>query len=92
MTENAKGALFKNDKQSGNQPDWTGNVELTTELLRELLKEAEQTGKYKARLAAWLKEGQRGKFLSVSLNAPFHKDGSSTGQRGPSKADSDVPW
>lgn len=83
MPENAKGALFKNDKKQGSQPDWTGNIELNVEFLTAVLAEAKQTGVYKARLAAWVKSGNKGTFLSLSLNAPFDKNGKPTGSAGP---------
>jgi hypothetical protein len=47
------GALFKNDRKSEpTQPDYTGNGLLF--------------GK-KVRIAAWIKEGAKGKFMSLSL-------------------------
>ena len=49
-----KGVLFKNDrKEKENQPDYTGKIT--------------RGGKEK-RLAAWLKDGQRGKFMSLQVS------------------------
>jgi hypothetical protein len=90
MPENAKGALFKETNKKGSQPDWTGNIEFSVDLLEAFLIEARKGGPYKARLAAWLKEGQKGKFLSLSLNAPFDKRGQSGSQ--PSRRPADDPF
>ena len=47
------GALFKNDRKSEpSQPDYTGDATFK--------------GK-KVRIAAWIKEGKKGKFMSLSL-------------------------
>lgn len=48
------GALFKNEKTKPTQPDYTGNW-------------TDAAGK-EWRLAAWLKDGKAGKFLSISAS------------------------
>ena len=48
------GTLFKNEKTTDKQPDYTGSI-ITLD------------GK-KFRLAAWVKEGNKGKFLSIKLS------------------------
>jgi hypothetical protein len=49
-----KGVLFKNDrKEKETQPDYTGKITL---------------GGKEKRLAAWLKDGQRGKFMSLQVS------------------------
>lgn len=49
-----QGSLFKNDKKGNEKaPDYTGNV---------------LVGGEKKRLAAWVKEGKSGKFLSVQMS------------------------
>jgi len=49
-----KGVLFKNDrKEKENQPDYTGKITL---------------GGKEKRLAAWLKDGQKGKFMSLQVS------------------------
>jgi len=49
-----KGVLFKNDrKEKETQPYYTGNITL---------------GGKEKRLAAWLKDGQRGKFMSLQVS------------------------
>ena len=47
------GSLFKNTyKQRDNQPDYTGNV---------------MVGGVEYRISSWIKDGQRGKFFSLSF-------------------------
>ncbi len=49
-----KGVLFKNDrKEKETQPDYTGKITL---------------GGKEKRLAAWLKDGQKGKFMSLQVS------------------------
>jgi hypothetical protein len=50
------GILFKNDKSSDNQPDYTGSL-------------ADGSGG-QWRLAAWVREGKNGKFLSLKMSEP----------------------
>jgi hypothetical protein len=48
-----RGALFKNDrKQQDNHPDYTGSINV---------------GGVEYWLSAWLKDGQKGKFFSMSV-------------------------
>jgi hypothetical protein len=71
MADNGKGVLFKNDKKNKDtHPDYTGNVVLTEALLKEY-EGAMVNGEVKVDLAAWIKEGKRGKFLSLSASAPY---------------------
>lgn len=54
-----KGILFKNDyKENENQPSYRGKINVEG-------KEFE--------LAAWVKEGKNGKFLSLSVSEPYDK-------------------
>lgn len=47
------GALFKNTrKEAENHPDYTGNCVIGGKVMR---------------LAAWIKEGKQGKFMSISI-------------------------
>ena len=49
-----KGVLFKNDRrESDNHPHYTGKINI---------------GGQEKRLAAWLKEGQKGKFMSLQIS------------------------
>ncbi|MGI9408433.1 MAG: hypothetical protein ACR2OV_00060 [Hyphomicrobiaceae bacterium] len=48
------GVLFKNDrKEQPNQPDYTGKINFNGQ---------------EKRLAAWIKEGQNGKFMSLKVS------------------------
>jgi hypothetical protein len=48
------GVLFKNNKKTEEkQPDYTGNILVGTKEMR---------------LAAWIKEGKNGKFMSIKLS------------------------
>jgi hypothetical protein len=50
------GVLFKNEKkQSDKQPDYTGSVLIEGKTLR---------------IAAWIKEGPKGKYMSLSFQEP----------------------
>jgi uncharacterized protein (DUF736 family) len=53
------GVLFKNNKKTTDkQPDYTGNMLVgTTEM----------------QLAAWIKEGKNGKFMSLKMSEPNSK-------------------
>lgn len=54
---NNKGILFKNDyKESDSHPDYKGKINVEG-------KEFE--------LAAWVKEGKKGKFMSLSVSLPY---------------------
>ena len=54
------GVLFKNEKTKDSQPDYTGNIQIDGE---------------ECRLAAWLKDGRKGKFMSLKLTLPERQDG-----------------
>jgi uncharacterized protein (DUF736 family) len=54
------GSLFKNtNKTNENQPDYSGSIKL-------------QDGKDQ-QIAAWIKEGTKGKFFSLKLSDPYVK-------------------
>jgi hypothetical protein len=52
------GAIFKNDKKQGSQPDYRGTIDVD--------------GKEKE-ISLWVKEGKKGKFFSVSIGEPYKK-------------------
>jgi hypothetical protein len=56
------GTLFNNEKKNEKQPDYTGTFK-------------DASGKT-WRLAAWVKEGQKGKFLSILASEPQLQGGS----------------
>lgn len=91
MADNTNGALFPNkDKKSPKAPDYTGNFTMTKPFLKAWIEEFKKDGsadELKVQLGAWIKEGKNGKYLSISVNAPFEK-------KAPAKndLDSDIPF
>lgn len=82
MADNGKGVLFKNDKKKkDSHPDYTGNVTLTKDLLNAYLEEMGSGTELKVDLAAWIKQGQKSKFFSLSISAPFKGERKSNGGR-----------
>ena len=82
------GALFKNDK-GDNRPDYRGDATL-------------QDGS-KVRISGWLKDGQKGKFLSLKIEAEDDRKSGSGGMGSGGSApvaggvhkfpdSDDVPW
>lgn len=71
-----RGALFKNDKEGGNPnwPDYRGNINVNG---------AEFW------LDAWIKDGKKGKFMSLSIK-PKQAKGERTAQNEPAKSDPDL--
>ena len=69
------GAIFRNrDKSNDRAPDWRGDVELDTELLKELIAIAKNRQPIKLSIAGWEKEGQKaGTFISVKVEIPRAK-------------------
>ena len=62
------GALFKNDKgDNASRPDYTGNGMVNGSPVR---------------IAAWIKEGQRGKFLSMKFDEPREQQAQTQPARG----------
>lgn len=55
------GILFKNDRKMENEkaPDYTGKMEVNGQ---------------EYRLAAWVKQGQKGKFMSLKLSPPYNQE------------------
>ena len=57
---NGNGSLFKNtNKTNDNQPDYSGSIKL-------------QDGTNQ-QIAAWVKDGAKGKFFSIKLSDPYVK-------------------
>lgn len=98
-TSNGKGVLFPNwNKKNEKHPDYTGNFALTKDLLRLWIEEFKKgststnmdaDGNLKVDLGAWIKDGKTGKFLSLSVNAPYEKK-----EKAPEKNafDDDIPF
>ena len=67
----ASGVLFANDrKQNDKQPDYTGNLEIDVETVRDLYQQMQSGGDHpKINLAGWRKTSKNGKtFLSVKAS------------------------
>lgn len=78
MYENS-GRLFKNTrKQSDNQPDYTGDF-------------TDENGK-KWRLAAWLKDGNRGKWMSLRVSEERQEQKPPEPAQGPVDLGEDIPF
>ena len=64
----ASGILFQNDrKEKPSQPDYTGNIELEPEVIRDLMAQLDEgVEQPKANLVGWRKTGKTGRpFLSL---------------------------
>ena len=64
----ASGILFQNDrKEKPTQPDYTGNIELQPEVIRDLMAQLDEgVEQPKANLVGWRKTGKTGRpFLSL---------------------------
>ena len=62
------GVLFKNNKKTNEkQPDYTGNILVGTKEMQ---------------LAAWIKEGKNGKFMSIKLSEQNSKQETSSTNEG----------
>jgi len=58
--KNGNGSLFKNtNKTSENQPDYSGSIKLQDDTNQQI--------------AAWVKDGEKGKFFSIKLSDPYVK-------------------
>ena len=91
MVANAKGGLWPNDKKgNSNRPDLTGNFTVTKELLEAYLDKIGRDAELKVQISAWTKQGEKGKYLSLSVNAPYDKPSrASSGRR---NDDEDAPF
>jgi len=80
------GALFINDK-AGNpsRPDYQGNFTLTPEFLAAITDALGDGNEVKIRLSGWKKQGQKGPYLSLSIQPPFRSDGQSRPTGAPTK-------
>lgn len=73
------GVLFKNDrKERDNQPDYTGKINVDGKELR---------------LAAWIKQGKKGKFMSIRVSEFNDRDGGRGSRNADSHADDEsIPF
>ena len=76
-----QGSLFKNDyKKSDSHPDYKGTIKLS--------------GK-DYDIAAWVKDGKKGKFFSLKVSEPWKKgypDIDQAVERHQPHPDEDIPW
>ena len=76
--ERASGALFKNrKKQTERQPDYTGNIEMDGDVVRDLMAQLNEGVKHpKADLSAWIRKSKSGmNFLSLNSSIYYERDG-----------------
>jgi hypothetical protein len=63
------GRLFINrNKTNERAPDLSGDVEINMETLKALVELAKKNEPLKMRMAGWVREGQNGKYYSISLS------------------------
>lgn len=71
------GALFKNDrKEKDTHPDYKGSINI---------------GGTEWQLSAWIKDGKKGKFLSLSAQQPYQKEQAPRGRQ-PGEDDDMIPF
>jgi hypothetical protein len=61
------GALFMRDKKSEKSPDWGGEITMEVALLKKLIEESDGDG-VKIKLSGWVRQGNRGEFISVKYD------------------------
>jgi len=101
MAQNAKGALFKNErKKTEKHPDYTGNFVMTKELLKAFVGQMESGDEIKVNIAGWLATPKNGgnRYIQLSVSAPM-EERSSAPQRQSSpfggsrdKLDDEIPF
>ena len=76
--ERASGALFKNrKKQNERQPDYTGNIEMDADVVKDLMAQVNEGVKHpKADLSAWIRQSKSGmNFLSLNSSIYYERNG-----------------
>ena len=76
--ERASGALFKNrKKQTEKQPDYTGNIEMSADVVKDLMAQLDEGIKHpKADLSAWIRQSKSGmNFLSLNSSVYYERNG-----------------
>jgi hypothetical protein len=61
------GALFTRDKKSEKSPEWGGDITMEVSLLKKLIEESDGDG-VKIRLSGWVRQGNRGEFISIKYD------------------------
>jgi hypothetical protein len=62
------GALFLRDKKTEKSPDWGGDITMEVSLLKTLIAESDGDG-VKIRISGWVRQGNRGEFISIKHDA-----------------------
>ena len=76
--DRASGALFKNrKKQAENKHDYTGNIEMDGDVVRDLMAQLNEGVKHpKADLSAWIRKSKSGmNFLSLNSSIYYERNG-----------------
>jgi hypothetical protein len=77
MQIQSDGQIFTNDFKSGAQPDWTGSVKLSRELLKGLVTKVKEGGEAEVRVALWdrtSKNGKEYKYARLDIPQPKKKE------------------
>lgn len=53
------GTIFMNEKKADNHPDWKGQININGKLLD---------------VAGWIKQGNKGNFISLKVSEPFTRE------------------
>jgi len=71
-----EGAIFTNSyKKQPKHPDWTGTIELSKSILKELVERAKANQEISIRVAMWDRESKEGKtYKYVSVELPQLKE------------------
>lgn len=89
----ASGILFQNDrKEKQTQPDYTGNIELEPEVIRDLMAQLDEgVEQPKANLVGWRKTGKTGRpFLSLRGSIMRERQAESSGYQSQAPANTAV--
>jgi hypothetical protein len=89
------GVLFTNDrKQKANQPDYTGDLELSDEVINDLVDQMSRgSSKPKLRLAGWKKTSKKtGKTFVSLLGSKFEERQQQAPQPQAAQLNDDVPF
>ena len=69
------GALFMRDKKSEKAPEWGGDINMEVSLLKALIEESDGES-VKIKLSGWVRQGNRGEFISIKYDSfkPMSQD------------------
>lgn len=97
---NANGALFKNTRKQGKQPDYTGKLTITPDIIKAWVALVSGKDEVVLDIAGWMKTSNKGTtYISLLVKPPFERDEAMAGGRGnpnpPRRTNSledEVPW